>query len=194
MATKDSDYLSRLQDYYAKHHSFPSYARLCNVLGLAAKSAVNKVLLRLAEQGYLKRTADEVWVPAESFFERNLSDTPVVAGLPTFVSDVTADSFMIDQFLVNKPSKTILVPVQGDSMINVGINDGDVVIVEVSSTANTGDIVVATIDDEFTVKTLGKKRGKPVLLPANDSYPIIRPKGSLKIFGVVIGLIRKYGK
>ena len=194
MAIKDSDYLSKLQNYYAKHHGFPSYARLCNVLGLAAKSAVNKVLLRLAEQGYLKRTADEVWVPAESFFERNLSDTPVVAGLPTFVSDVTADSFMIDQFLVNKPSKTILVPVQGDSMINVGINNGDVVIVEVSSTANTGDIVVATIDDEFTVKTLGKKRGKPVLLPANDSYPIIRPKGSLKIFGVVIGLIRKYGK
>ena len=194
MAIKVSDYLSKLQDYYAKHHGFPSYARLCNVLGLAAKSAVNKVLLRLAEQGYLKRTADEVWVPAESFFERNLSDTPVVAGLPTFVSDVTADSFMIDQFLVNKPSKTILVPIQGDSMINVGINDGDVVIVEVSSTANTGDIVVATIDDEFTVKTLGKKRGKPVLLPANDSYPIIRPKGSLKIFGVVIGLIRKYGK
>ena len=194
MAIKDSDYLSKLQNYYAKHHGFPSYARLCNVLGLAAKSAVNKVLLRLAKQGYLKRTADEVWVPAESFFERNLSDTPVVAGLPTFVSDVTADSFMIDQFLVNKPSKTILVPVQGDSMINAGINDGDVVVVEVSSTANTGDIVVATIDDEFTVKTLGKKRGKPVLLPANDSYPIIRPKGSLKIFGVVIGLIRKYRK
>ena len=194
MATKDSDYLSRLQDYYAQHHSFPSYARLCNVLGLAAKSAVNKVLLRLAEQGYLKRTVDEVWVPVESFFGRKLSDTPVVAGLPTFVSNVTADPFMIDQFLVNKPSKTILVPIQGDSMINVGINDGDVVIVEVSSTANTGDIVVATIDDEFTVKTLGKKRGKPVLLPANDSYPIIRPKGSLKIFGVVIGLIRKYGK
>ena len=50
MAIKDSDYLSKLQNYYAKHHGFPSYARLCNVLGLAAKSAVNKVLLRLAEQ------------------------------------------------------------------------------------------------------------------------------------------------
>ena len=194
MATKDSDYLFRLQDYYAKHHSFPSYARLCNVLGLAAKSAVNKVLLRLAEQGYLKRTADEVWVPAESFFERNLSDTPVVAGLPTFVSDVTADSFMIDQFLVNKPSKTILVPVQGDSMINIGINDGDVVVVEIGSTANTGDIVVAAIDDEFTIKNLSKKRVKAVLLPANDSYPGIRPEGSLEIIGVVVGLIRKYGK
>ena len=194
MATKDSDYLSRLQDYYAKHHSFPSYARLCNVLGLAAKSAVNKVLLRLAEQGYLKRTADEVWVPAESFFERNLSDTPVVAGLPTFVSDVTADSFMIDQFLVNKPSKTILVPVQGDSMINAVINDGDVVVVEIGSTANTGDIVVATIDDEFTVKILSKKRGRAFLLPANDSNPAIQPEGSLEIIGVVVGLIRKYGK
>ena len=194
MAIKDSDYLSKLQNYYAKHHGFPSYARLCNVLGLAAKSAVNKVLLRLAEQGYLKRTVDEVWVPAESFFERNLSDTPVVAGLPTFVSNVTADPFMIDQFLVNKPSKTILVPVQGDSMINAGINDGDVVVVEVGSTANTGDIVVAAIDDEFTVKTLSKKRGKAVLLPANDSYLIIRPEGSLEIIGVVVGLIRKYGK
>jgi len=194
MAIKDSDYLSKLQNYYAKHHGFPSYARLCNVLGLAAKSAVNKVLLRLAEQGYLKRTADEVWVPVESFFERKLSDTPVVAGLPTFVSNVTADPFMIDQFLVNKPSKTILVPVQGDSMINAGINDGDVVVVEIGSTANTGDIVVAAIDDEFTVKTLGKKRGKAILLPANDSYPVIQPEGSLEIIGVVVGLIRKYGK
>lgn len=194
MAIKDSDYLSKLQNYYAKHHSFPSYARLCNVLGLAAKSAVNKVLLRLAEQGYLKRTMDEVWVPTESFFERKLSDTPVVAGLPTFVSNVTADPFMIDQFLVNKPSKTILVPVQGDSMINAGINDRDVVVVEIGSTANTGDIVVAAINDEFTVKTLGKKRGKAILLPANDSYPVIQPEGSLEIIGVVVGLIRKYGK
>ena len=194
MAIKDSDYLSKLQNYYAKHHGFPSYARLCNVLGLAAKSAVNKVLLRLAEQGYLKRTVDEVWVPVESFFERKLSDTPVVAGLPTFVSNVTADPFMIDQFLVNKPSKTILVPVQGDSMINAGINDGDVVVVEIGSAVNTGDIVVAAIDGEFTVKTLGKKRGKAVLLPANDSHSVIQPEGSLEIIGVVVGLIRKYGK
>ena len=155
MAIKDPDYLSKLQSYYAKHHSFPSYARLCRVLGLAAKSAVNKVLLRLVEQGYLKRTVDEVWVPAESFFERKLSDAPVVAGLPTFVSNVTADPFMIDQFLVNNPSKTILVPVQGDSMINAGINDGDVVVVELGSTANNGDNIVAAVDDQFTVKTLG---------------------------------------
>ena len=194
MAIKDPDYLSKLQNYYAKHHSFPSYARLCRILGLAAKSAVKKVLLRLVEQGYLERTVDEVWGPAESFFERKLSDAPVVAGLPTFVSNVTADPFMIDQFLVNNPSKTILVPVQGDSMINAGINDGDVVVVELGSTANNGDIVVAAVDDQFTVKTLGKKRGKAVLLPANDSYPIIRPKESLEIIGVIVGLIRKYGK
>ena len=107
---------------------------------------------------------------------------------------MTADPFMIDQFLVNNPSKTILVPIQGDSMINAGINDGDVVVVELGSTANNGDIVVAAIDDQFTVKTLGKKRGKAVLLPANDSYPVIRPKESLEIIGVIVGLIRKYGK
>ena len=194
MAVKDSEYLIRLQDYYAKFRGFPSYTRLCDVLGLAAKSAVNKVLLRLASEGYLTRTPDDVWVPAQRFFERSLSDMPVAAGLPTSVPDATAEPFLIDQFLVHKPSKTTLVPVKGDSMIDAGIHEGDVVVVEVRPTANIGDIVVAVVDGEFTVKTLGGKRGKLVLLPANQAYPVIQPKGTLEIFGVVIGLVRKYGR
>ena len=194
MAIKDSEYLLRLQDYYAQFRGFPSYARLCDILGLAAKSAVNKVLLRLVRQGYLTRTPDDVWVPSQRFFERHLSSAPVYAGLPTPITDVTAEPFLIDQFLVHKPSKTTLVPVKGDSMIDAGIREGDVVVVEVRPTANIGDIVVAVVDNEFTVKTLGNRRGKPVLLPANEAYPIIQPEGSLEIFGVVVGLVRKYGR
>jgi repressor LexA len=192
MNNNDLDHLLRLQDYYAEHHSFPSYTRLCYVLGFAAKSAVNKLLLRLKKLGYLTRTPDNVWIPDDRFFERDLSDIPVVAGHPTSVSDVSSAPFMIDQFLIKNPSKTVLIPVVGDSMIDAGINEGDMVLVEVRSSANTNDIVVAIIDEEFTVKTLGKRRGKPVLLPSNDAYPVIKPKESLQIYGVVVGLIRKY--
>lgn len=66
--------------------------------------------------------------------------------------------------------------------------------VEKRLTANVGDIVVAIVDNEFTLKTLGKERGNFVLCPANPAYPVIRPHGSLEIFGVLVGLIRKYRK
>ena len=194
MTFKDSEYLIKLQDYYTKFRGFPSYAGLCGVLGLAAKSSVNKVLVRLAKQDFLMRTPDGVWVPTQRFFERNLSDIAVAAGLPTSVPDGTMNPFLIDQFLVKKPSKTTLVPVRGDSMVDAGIHDGDVVVVEIQSTANTGDIVVAVVDGEFTVKTLANKHGKPILLPANKVYPVIQSKERLEIFGIVIGLIRKYGR
>lgn len=193
MAVKDSAYLVKLQEYYARFRSFPSYARLCDILGLAAKSAVNKVLFRLAGQGYITRTPDGVWVPAPGFFERNLSCSPVQAGAPTSVSDMADEPFLIDQFLVRKPSQTTLIPVKGDSMADAGIHEGDRIVVEMRPGANTGDIVVAVIDNEFTVKTLGIRKGRPALLPANPAYPVIQPD-HLEIFGVVVGLVRKYGR
>lgn len=79
-------------------------------------------------------------------------------------------------------------------MIDAGIHDGDRIVVEMRTDARSGDIVVAMVDGEFTVKTLDIKRGKPVLLPANKDYPAIRPKGNLELVGVVVGLIRKYGR
>jgi repressor LexA len=193
MAVKDSAYLVKLQDYYARFRSFPSYARLCGILGLAAKSAVNKVLFRLAGQGYITRTPDGVWVPTPGFFERNLACAPVQAGAPTSASDMADEPFLIDQFLVRKPSKTTLIPVKGDSMMDAGIREGDKVVVEMRPDANSGDIVVAVIDNEFTVKTLGIRKGRPTLLPANPAYPVIQPD-RFEIFGVVVGLVRKYGR
>ena len=79
-------------------------------------------------------------------------------------------------------------------MIEAGIHDGDVAVVEKRNLANVGDIVVAIVDNEFTLKTLDKERGKYILRPANQAYPVIRPQGTLEIFGVLIGLIRKYRK
>ncbi|MDO8412354.1 MAG: S24 family peptidase, partial [Gallionellaceae bacterium] len=90
------------------------------------------------------------------------------------------------------PSSTVLVTVKGDSMIDAGIMPGDTVVVEKHSHARAGEMVIAIVDNEFTLKTLGNEKGKFVLLPANPAYPVIRPKGDLEIFGVVVGQFRKY--
>jgi len=77
-------------------------------------------------------------------------------------------------------------------MIDAGILDGDTVVVEKRDGANVGDIVVAIVDNEFTLKRLDREKGRFVLRPANKAYSVIRPGKDLEIFGVVIGLFRKY--
>ena len=72
-----------------------------------------------------------------------------------------------------------------------GLLPGDTVIVERRHAANEGDIVVAIVDDEYTIKRLGRERGRFILKPENKAYPILRPK-ELEIFGIVVGSYRKY--
>lgn len=189
---KDVEYLSRLQDYYADWKSIPSYASLCEVFGIASKSWVKAILDRLSKAGYLERTPDGMWIPTRQFFARPLAESSVPAGMPVTVSATQGEHFVIDEMLIDTPSKTTMITVKGDSMIDAGIHDGDVAVVEKRMTANIGDIVVAIVDNEFTLKTLDKERGQYILRPSNPAYPVIRPQGSLEIFGVLIGLIRKY--
>ena len=191
---KDAEYLAKLQDYYADWKSIPSYASLCEVFGIASKSWVKAILDRLGKAGFIERTPDGVWVPTRQFFARPLAESSVQAGMPVSVTATQGEYFVIDEMLIDSPSTTTLIPVKGDSMIDAGIHDGDVAVVEKRMTANVGDIVVAIVDNEFTLKTLGKERGQFVLHPANPAYPVIRPHGSLEIFGVLVGLIRKYRK
>lgn len=191
---KDAEYLSKLQDYYANWKSIPSYASLCGVFGIASKSWVKAILTRLSEAGFIERTPDGVWVPMRQFFARPLAESAVPAGMPAAIDSGQGELFVIDEMLIDKPSKTTLIPVKGDSMIEAGIHDGDVAVVEKRMSANVGDIVVAIVDSEFTLKTLDKERGKFILRPANQAYPVIRPQGMLEIFGVLVGLIRKYRK
>lgn len=189
----DADYLDRLRDYYAVHRSLPSYARLADVLGLAAKSGVKKVLERLAAEDYLSRTPDGVWVPEPRFFDRALAQTAVPAGVPVDAREVGMTPLRVDDYLVRRPSLTTLVPVKGDSMIDAGIHDGDIAVVEKCPVARPGELVVAIVDEAFTLKRLGQENGQYILLPENKAYPVIRPRGSLEIFGIVIGLMRRYG-
>ncbi len=192
--SRDAEYLAKLQDYYADWKSIPSYASLCEVFGIASKSWVKAILDRLGEAGFLERTPDSMWIPTRQFFARPLADASVPAGMPVTVNDTQGEYYVIDEMLIDKPSKTTLVPVKGDSMTGAGIHDGDVAVVEKRNLANVGDIVVAIVDNEFTLKTLGKERGKFILCPENPAYPVIRPQGSLEIFGILVGIVRKYHK
>ncbi len=184
-------YLDKLQDYYAEHKVIPSYSVLASLWGLSAKSWVGECVTRMKDAGYLDVTPDKQLKPGARFFERRLAHSSVQAGLPNPALDDGYDLVTIDDYLVRQPSKTTLVRVKGDSMIDAGIFEGDLIVVEQQPNANIGDIVVAIVDNEFTVKTLDREKGQFVLKPANKAYPIIRPRGQMEIFGVMAGLVRK---
>jgi len=191
-ATNDHEHLATLQGYYAEHRVLPSYARLMSLLGFASKSAVKKVLERLENAGMLERTLDGDWAPSERFFERAIATQPVPAGTPISADADIHEQISIDRFLIDQPAKTVLIRVKGDSMVDAGIRHGDLAVVERKTEASQGDIVVAVVDDEFTLKTLARDKDGYHLLPANPSYSVIRPNGKLEIFGVLVGLVRRY--
>lgn len=189
---KDDDYLDRLRDYYAENRRIPSMQRIAELMQFASKTASRKLLERLAAAGFVQRAPDEdAWIPAGRFFERPLAGGTVHAGYPELIEGVGADSFLIDDYLVRNPSRTVMIPVRGDSMVGAGIHDGDIVAVERTTEARAGDFVIAVVDNEFTLKELAVEEGRSVLKPHNDAYPVIRPAGRLEIFGVMVGLVRR---
>jgi SOS regulatory protein LexA len=187
----DSLHLTALQDYYARHRLIPSYAAISALLGFRAKNAAAALVRRLEEAGYLRRTPDRRLTPTERFFERPRSIMSVRAGMPEEATDTAADMVSLDALLVHKPSITFFVPIKGDSMCEAGLMEGDTAICEQRQRANEGDIVVALLGNEMTIKTLGKERGRYVLKPENKNYPILRPE-PLEILGVVTGSFRSY--
>ena len=187
----DRDYLSKLQDYYADHGVVPPYSTLMQVVGFRSKSPVAALVNRLKLAGYLESAPDKRLRPGRRFFERPVYES-VQAGFPSPAADDQHDALSIDEFLVEHPSQTVLVTVRGDSMNGAGIQAGDIVIVEKGAAAKVGDIVIAIVDNEFTLKYLDKDKNQFVLRPANLAYPVIRPRGDLEIFGVVVGQFRKY--
>lgn len=189
----DSSHLAVLQDYYARHRLIPSYSAISALLGFRAKNAAAALVRRLEEAGYLRWTPDKRLTPTDRFFERPRAISAVRAGMPEEAVDSSADMVSLDTLLVHKPSVTFFVPIKGDSMCDVGLLDGDTAICERKQLANNGDIVVALLTNEMTIKTLSKERGRYVLKPENTAkaYPVLRPD-PLEILGVVTGSFRSY--
>src|ERR1043166_9656560 len=206
--SNDRSYLASLQDYYARHRALPSYASIGGLLGLRSKSSVAAQAARLKLGRFLDSTPDRRLAPTRRFFERPLADSPVHAGLPNPIDDAPADVLTLDDYLIERPSQTVLVRVKGDSMQDAGILDGDLAVVEKRTTARRGDIVVAIVDNQFTLKRLvlergsfilrgdivvamfdtlsafkrlDLERGRLILRTEPKAYPVIRPEGALEI-------------
>lgn len=189
---RDNEHLAKLRDYYAEARRIPSQQRVAELVGFS-KPAARKFLERLEAQGFLARTPDDdAWIPARRFFERPLAEGAVYAGLPAATESMPASAFFVDDYVVRQPSRTVLIPVKGESMSEAGINDGDIAVVERGGGAKAGDFVVAIVDNEFTLKELAVERGAFVLKPHNKAFPVIRPQGQLEVFGVLVGIVRRY--
>ena len=189
--SNDRSYLEQLQDYYARHRALPSYASIGSLLGLKSKSSVAALVARLKLAGFLDSTPDRRLAPTRRFFARPLAAQPVRAGLPEATEETDSEALTIDDYLIERPSETVLIRVKGDSMIDAGIFDGDLVVVEKRHDARKGEIVVAIVDNQFTLKRLDLERGEFILRAENKAYSPIRPEGALEIFGVMVGLVRK---
>ncbi len=187
----DQDYLTQLQDYYARHGVLPSYARIGELVGLRSKNSVAVMLGRLVKAGLLQRTPGRRLAPTEAFFGRAVVDS-VQAGLPQAANDPGQASLAIDSYLVQHPGSTVLLTVKGDSMRDAGLMEGDHLVVDRKVDAREGDIVVAIVDDQFTVKYLARDARGFHLRPGNPAYPLIRPRGRLEVYGVVVGSFRRY--
>lgn len=191
MFNRDPEYLADLRDYYAQHRVLPSYSAVGRLVGLKSTSSVAALVGRLKEAGYLDSAPDRRLQPGRRFFEREVVDS-IRAGLPEAANEIPAEAFNIDEALIDQPSRTVLLAVRGDSMIDAGLMPGDTVIVKKDAPFKAGDIVVAIVDNEFTVKYLAHDKRGIHLKPGNSAYPSIHPKDELKIFGVVVGSFRKY--
>lgn len=118
----------------------------------------------------------------------------VEAGWPSPAEEELRDTLSLDEFLVQNPDASFLLKVSGDSMTGAGILPGDLVIVDRGQTAKSGDIVIAEVDGEWTMKFLKKSGDTVYLVPANPRYKPIKPKHELKITGVVTAVVRKYAR
>ena len=118
----------------------------------------------------------------------------VVAGVPSPAEQYLEPQLDLNALLVKRPAATFFVRVQGDSMIGEGIHDGDLLVVDRSLRPASGDIVIAAVDGEFTVKTYRKDRDGIRLEPANPDFPVIRlaPGQRLDYFGKVMAFVHPY--
>lgn len=189
----------KVYDYLVEHKDdgiAPTVREICEATGFKSTSTVHNHLNTLERYGYITRRPD----CARAIFINNVDGTPgsvavpiigtVTAGLPIFAFEENLGYVTVDES-VKRGREVFALRVKGDSMINAGIYDGDAVVFVRQSTAENGEIVVALIDDEATVKRFFKEDGYIRLQPENPMYePIISP--DVKILGKVVTLVRNY--
>ena len=183
--------LDALRRFYRSNRRMPSYSEMCRIFGYNSKNAAFRLTKKLITEGFVEKDATGRLTPCGDRFGIPLVGY-VQAGFPSPAEEELIDAITLDDYLIDKPEASFMLKVSGDSMIEAGIFEGDLVIIERGGRAKNGDIVLGCVDREWTLKYLGGTSSAPELIPANPKYPIIRPEGSLEIGGVVKAVIRKF--
>ena len=221
LTAKQKDLFRFLAQNIENNNYCPSYDEMKNALNLASKSGIHRLLNSLEERGFIKRLpnrARAIEILKKDFLTSNSSNGKLI-NLEIIESNKSLINELIEiPFLGNiaagtpiealtENSKTISIPnsmiskgeyfaleIVGDSMIEAGIHDGDTVIIKKANTANSGDIVVALIDEqEATLKKYKLDKNKVALIPANSNYETkFFESTKVRIQGKLTGLIRKY--
>jgi repressor LexA len=184
-------YKRKIVGFWQKHKRMPGYKEIMEATGLASKNSVYKLINKLVDEGVLRKDKEGKLSPG-----RALSGVPLLglveAGFPSPAEEELLDVMDFDEYLTPNKESSYILKVKGESMIDAGINPGDLVIVERRTTYKPGQIVIASVDGEYTMKYLRKKGETYYLDPANAAYKPIYPKGALNIEAVVTGVVRKY--
>lgn len=194
LTTRQAEVLDVIKTHLAESGYPPTRADIAAQFGFKSPNAAEEHLRALARKGFIKV------IPGTSRGIRLMQDDGlplvgrVAAGEPILAAQNIEETIAVPQTLFY-PSADYLLRVQGDSMMDAGILDGDLLAVHKTPTARSGDIVVARIDDEVTVKRLLRKsRSKLLLLPENEDYEpieVVAKSGEFAIEGVSVGIIRR---
>ncbi|MFH0979830.1 MAG: LexA family transcriptional regulator [Candidatus Roizmanbacteria bacterium] len=184
------DRLNILKRFFKKNRRLPSYSEMLKLFGFSSKNAVFKLINKWVEVNFLKKDNGKL-APTSKFFALPLLGS-IKAGFP-ILAEENKNYLTLDDYLIEDPQSSFLLKVSGDSMIGVGIFEGDIVIIEKKKEAFIGDIVLAQIDNEWTLKIFKKDRSRKTIFleAANPRYPRFYPQRELQIYGVVCAVIRK---
>ena len=200
ISKKQSEILEYIKNEILNRGFPPSVREICEAVNLKSTSSVHSHLETLEKNGYIRRDptkprAIEIVDDNFNLVRRETINVPIIgkvaAGQPLLAVENVEGYFPIpSEYMPN--NKAFMLVVQGDSMVNAGIFNGDYVVVEQQPTAENGQKVVALIDDSATVKTFYKEDGHIRLQPENDSMEpiIVEPDQPFQILGKVIGVFR----
>ena len=202
LTIKQKDLLDFIKSYYNRKQLFPTYDEMKGYLNIKSKSGIHKLLLSLEEKGFIKKTPHK----ARAIELKNVNLKTVIsekkipflgriaAGNPIEAITGSFEQISVPNYLINNKDDHFTLEVNGDSMIDEGIFDGDIVVIKKTSNANTGEIIVALIDEnEVTLKKFRSFKNSIALEPTNKNYKTrIFGDGRVRIQGKLVGLIRKF--
>lgn len=177
--------------FYRKHKRMPSITELMAIFGLSSRSSGFYITEQLVREGIAEKDRTGKLVPGPDLFTLPVLGN-IRAGFAAPAEEELADTITIGEYLLRRPEASYLLKVEGDSMQDAGIQEGDMVVFERTNDYKPGDIVVALTEDGYTLKYLRKKTGGYYLEAANENYPDIHPREGW-IIGVVISTFRTYG-